>query len=286
MFTSLNTGAIGIQTDLAGALALAQAHRFQGVEFDIAEVTALAERHGLDAVGRMFAGAGLRPGSFGFPVDFRGDEATWRGGLDALPRQVEVAQALGTTRAATWILPSSDEMDLATNFRWHIDRLRPAAEILADHGIRFGLEFVGTPSMRTGHRYGFLHSIDGMMALGAAIGTGNIGLLLDAYHWHTSHGNLNDLAMLTNDDIVLVHVNDALAGIPLEQLQDTVRALPCETGVIDLAGFMQALARLAYDGPVIVEPFSQRLREMPPGDAARATADSLRQLWTTAGLDG
>ena len=130
----------------------------------------------------------------------------------------------------------------------------------------------------------FLHTVDGILALCAAAGSENIGLLLDAYHWFTSKGNLDDLAKLTNANVVVVHVNDALAGVPVDQLPDTTRALPCETGVIDLAGFMQVLAKMKYDGPVIVEPFSQRLREMTAEGAVQATAESLGQLWATAGL--
>ncbi len=285
MFKNLSPGAIGIHTDLAGALALASAHGFEGVEFSITEAADLAARHGIDHVRGLFAEAGVIPSNFGFPVDFRKDEATWRAGLEALPRLAKVAQELGATRTATWILPFSDELPFAENFRQHIERLRPAAQILADHGIRLGLEFVGPATTRAGHRYGFLHSLDGMLALCAAIGTDNLGLLLDSYHWHTSHGNLDDLAKLSNADVVVVHVNDALPGVPVDELQDLVRALPCETGVINLVGFMQALARMGYDGPVIVEPFSQRVREMPPDEAARATAASLHRLWKTAGIE-
>ena len=39
-------------------------------------------------------------------------------------------------------------------------------------------------------------------------------------------------------------------------------ALPGETGVIDLRGFLQALDRLKYSGPVMVEPFSERVNAM------------------------
>jgi sugar phosphate isomerase/epimerase len=40
---------------------------------------------------------------------------------------------------------------------------------------------------------------------------------------------------------------------------DTLKvALPMETGVIDLVGFMRALWEMGYDGPVMPEPFSQR----------------------------
>ncbi len=284
MFNNLSPGAIGIRTDLAGALALARAHGFQGVEFSIIEAAELVQWHGINYVRHMFDQAGVRPGNFGLPVDFRKSEEVWRTGLDALPRWAQIAQELGATRTATWIPPFSDEMTFAEHFRWHVARLRPVAQILADHGIRLGLEFVGPATARAGHRYSFLHSLDGMLALCAAIGTDNLGLLLDSYHWYTSYGSLDDLAKLSNADVVVVHVNDAPAGIPVDQQQDLVRALPCETGVINLVGFMQALARMEYDGPIIVEPFSQRLREMSPDDAAHATAESLRQLWAAAGL--
>jgi sugar phosphate isomerase/epimerase len=284
MYTSLSCSAIGIKTDLAGALALARQSGFPAVEFSITEAADLARQQGVDAVRQMFATAGVRPGGFGFPVEFRKDEATWRAGLQALPDLAKLAVALGVQRTATWLLPASDERTFAANFRWHVERLRPAAQILADHGIRLGLEFVGAATMRVGKRYSFVHSQDGLLALCAAIGGDNLGLLLDAYHWHTSHGNLDDLAKLSNADVVVVHVNDALAGVSTDSLPDTTRALPCETGVIDLAGFMHALVGMAFDGPVIVEPFSQRLREMSPPDAAHATAAALQQLWRTAGL--
>lgn len=286
MFTSLSCGAIGIRTDLAGALALARKSGFRAVEFSITEAASLTKERGADSVRQMFAAAGVRPGGFNFPVEFRKDEATWRAGLQALPDLAKLAVELGAMRTATWLLPFSDELSFAENFRWHVERLRPAAQILADNGIRLGLEFVGAATVRAAHRYGFVHSLDGLLALCAAIGGDNIGLLLDAYHWHTSHGNLDDLAKLSNADVVVVHVNDALAGVATDELQDLVRALPCETGVIDLAGFMQALARMRYDGPVIIEPFSQRLREMSPDDAAHTTAAALQQLWLTAGLTG
>ncbi len=62
------------------------------------------------------------------------------------------------------------------------------AQILADHGCRLGLEFVGPKTLRDSQRYPFIYTMAGMLALGDAIGTGNVGLLLDCYHLYTSHG--------------------------------------------------------------------------------------------------
>jgi len=76
-----------------------------------------------------------------------------------------------------------------------------------------------------------------------------------------------------------VHVNDGIAGRTAKEQLDQERALPGETGVIDLATFMGALVEMAYSGPVVVEPFSQRLREMAPEAAIKETAASLDRIW-------
>ncbi|MDH7571598.1 MAG: TIM barrel protein, partial [Armatimonadota bacterium] len=171
----------------------------------------------------------------------------------------------------------------AANFQFHVARFAPVARILADHGCRLALEFIGPQTLRNGKRYGFIHTMDGMLALAAAIGE-NVGLLLDAWHLYTSHGTLAEMDLLTNDQVVYVHVNDAPAGVPVDEQKDNVRCLPGETGVIDLPGFLRKLAAIGYDGPVTPEPFSQKLREMSPEDAVRTTAEALRKAWHAAGL--
>jgi sugar phosphate isomerase/epimerase len=87
--------------------------------------------------------------------------------------------------------------------------------------------------------------------------------------------------------VVAVHVNDAPAGIPRDEQIDTVRALPLETGVIDLAGFMRRLQAIGYDGPVMLEPFSQRLESLAASDPVAAVQEAGRAmdaLWRVAGL--
>ena len=127
--------------------------------------------------------------------------------------------------------------------------------------------------------------MEGMLEMAAAIGTGNVGLLLDAWHLYTSGGSLDDLDKISNADIVNVHVNDAPAGLTMAEYIDKDRRLPGETGVIDLAGFMGKLSALNYDGPVTPEPFSARLNALDdPLQAARETAASMDELWSRAGL--
>jgi sugar phosphate isomerase/epimerase len=51
------------------------------------------------------------------------------------------------------------------------------------------------------------------------------------------------------------------------------------TGVIDLKGFINTLAKIGYDGPVECEPFDQELRKMDQAAILQTTIDSLNRLW-------
>lgn len=285
MYKALSPNAVGLHPEnLGAAIALARTGGFAGVELNIREAAQLIEQRGAEEVKQMFAGAGIRPAAWGLPVDWRGDEQSWRRGLGELPRLAQAGAALGAPRTFTWVLPASDERPFDENRRFHLARFRPVAEILAEHGCRFGLEFVGPKTSRDGKRYPFIYCLDDMLELGREIGP-NTGLLLDCWHWHTSGGTLEQVRGLRPAEVVYVHVNDAPAGVPVEQQIDNVRALPGETGVIDIAGFLQALAAIGYDGPVVPEPFKKDLAELPDDEArVKLVGSAMDKIFQQAGL--
>ncbi len=123
-----------------------------------------------------------------------------------------------------------------------------------------------------------------MLKLCEAIGTGNVGLLFDAFHWYTSGGTRDDIHRLSDALVVDVHINDAAEGrCPDEQI-DNERRLPGESGVIDLATFLTGLKDIGYTGPVTPEPFSAKLRSMTPEQAINTTAEALLGVWRAAGV--
>jgi sugar phosphate isomerase/epimerase len=284
MYTSLSAGAIGIRVTLAEAIALAKETGFQAVNPSITEAADLVEKHGLQYVKDLFAQSGLRAGDWGMPVNFRKDEAAWQDGLKTLPKLAKLAEQLGWNRTDTWILPFSDELPFDENMRFVAGRLRPIAEILNEHGIRFGLEYIGPATLRAGHKYTFIHDQAGWKQLCAAIGTPNLCLMADAFHWYTSGSTLAEFGTLKNSDIVTLHLNDAIAGVPRDEQLDQVRCLPGEGGVIDLTGFLKTLVKIGYDGPALVEPFSKRVNAMAPKDAARETMQSIKKVFAAAGI--
>jgi len=277
-FKNFAPGHIGVKANQQQALEYAIKYGFGGIapsegEFanksaaEIGEWVALMKQKG------------IRYGAGGLPVEFRRDEAQFQKDMAQLPKRAALLKQLGVTRVATWITPGHNELTYLQNFKMLETRFREAAKVLKDNDIRLGLEFVGPRTSRERFRFPFACTQVDMMELVNAVGTGNVGLLLDSWHWYTSHGTVEELSRLSNKDIVHVHVNDAPSGIAVDKQMDTQRKLPVTTNVIDLKGFINALVKLGYDGPVECEPFDQELRKMDQAAIVQTTAESLNRLW-------
>lgn len=277
-YKNLACGHIGVGANQQQALEYAIKYGFDSIAPDVGEFenkSATEIREWVEIMGKK----GVRFGTSGLSVEFRRDEDSFIRDLARLPKQANVLRQLGVKRMATWIMPGHNELTYLQNFEQHKRRLREVAKVLEDNGIRLGLEFVGPRTSRARYRFPFICAQLDMMELVQAIGAGNIGLLLDSWHWYTSHGTIEELLHLSNKDVIHVHVNDAPSDIPVDQQIDNRRRLPVTAGVIDLRGFINALVKIGYDGPVECEPFDKELREMENDAALQKTIESLNRLW-------
>ena len=271
-------GHLGVRANQQKSLEYAVKYGFEGITpntGEFANKSASEIREWL----QLMKEKGVRYGAGGLPVEFRRDQERFKNDMAGLPRQSGILKQLGVTRVATWITPGSRELTYRQQFDMLTKRFREVAKLLKDYDIRLGLEFVGPRTSRSRSRFPFISTQIETMELVEAIGTGNVGLLLDSWHWYTSHGTVDELLELTNNDIVHLHVNDAPAGIDVDKQVDNRRALPATTGVIDLKGFINAMVKIGYDGPVECEPFNQQLRRMEPDAAVQKTSESLNRLW-------
>lgn len=273
MTIALTPGSIGVSVKSQEELnALAARHGFESVEPRGEELASMSPAK-LAAVQADLAAKRLTWASAGLPVDFRKDDRAFREGLAKLPRIAAGLRAAGAGRVSTYLMPSHDELTYRKNFAQHASRLREVAGVLKDHGLRLGLEYVGTQLLLVRGRYPFLHTLAEARELIAEIGTGNVGLVLDTWHWWTAGDTEADLRALKNSDVVSVDLNDAPKDIPKPQQKDNERELPVATGVIDTAAFLRALVAIGYDGPVRPEPFNKALNALD-NDAACAAASA------------
>ena len=283
MTIDLICGNIGVKATQREAVDLAQRHGFESVFPDAGELGRLSEPElqgllaDLEARGLVF-GAGF------LAVDFRRDEETFERGMADLPGYSRSLRRAGVRRTGTWLTPGSDSLTYLQHFKQTARRLREVARVLGDHELRIGLEYVGPKTSWTSRKYPFLHTLAETRELIAEIGLGNVGLVLDSWHWYHAGDGAADVTALRNEDVVAVDLNDAPADVPKDQQKDNARELPAATGVIDVAAFLRALVGIGYDGPVRAEPFNDAVRKMPREEAVAATARAMKKAFAL--LDG
>ena len=278
LYKNLGPGHIGVKANQRQALEYAVKYGFDSITPSPGEFQNKSTSEISDWL-KLMKDKGVRYGAAGLPVEFRRDEDRFKADMKRLPRQAAFLRQFGIKRIATWVMPGHNELTYLQKFKLLKNRFREVANVLKDNDIRLGLEFVGPRTTRARFRFPFICTHIGMMELVEAIGTGNVGLLLDSWHWYTAHGTIEELLQLTNNDIVHVHVNDAPSGIDVDKQMDNRRALPVTTGVIDMKGFINALVKIGYDGPVECEPFDQELRSMENDAALRKTIAALNRIW-------
>lgn len=272
----LSPGAIGVTASQTEAIDLAAKYGFEAVDPNGGYLASLSDAQLQNLIAGLKS-KGISWGAAGLPVDFRQDEAKFNEGMAALIKVAPVLQRAGVTRVTTWIMPCSKQLTYRQNFELHVVRLRAAARVLAGHGQRLGLEYVGTQSLRDSQKYPFLHTMAETRELIGEIGTGNVGLALDSWHWWTAGDSEADILALKNEDIVLVDLDDAPAGIPKEQQIDSQRELPAATGIIGVGQFLRAIMMAGYDGPMRAEPFNKALNDMDNDAACAATIAALKK---------
>jgi len=276
MYKTLDPGALGFGTTLLEAAEAAAACGFEGYWCGAGRDFSAPMEKTKEALEK----SGLKAAGFGLPLDFRKDAETFADGLDKLPQYAKYASEIGAKRTMTWILPFHETLDYADNFNLHRDRLKKVAEVLGSYGIQFGLEFVGTPSLRRTGKKKFIENLDETLELCHAISEPNIGVMMDVWHWDFAGHTLSDFSKFSGrNQIAAVHINDAPAGVKPEAQQDGCRTLPGATGVLNVADFFKGLAGLKYDGPVMAEPFDKTLGQMEFKRALDATIKAINGVW-------
>jgi len=262
-FPALNRATAGAGLSIEDYIALAANTGYQWIELDGAQVPGLFEL-GEERAATLLARHGVQIASFFLPVDWRHDEGRFAADMAKFAAFVPFVAALGARRCCTYLFPNLPTPPEES--RRQIERRFTLIDaLLADHGLRFGLEFLGPAHFLREPGHTFLYRMQDMLAFAEAIGP-NVGLLIDSLHWHCLGADRQALAALPPDRVIYAHIDDAPSG-PVAAQRDDDRLLPGE-GIIDLIGFIEGLAAAGYSGPIGIEIDGPYLRSDPPERAA------------------
>lgn len=110
-----------------------------------------------------------------------------------------------------------------------------------------------------------LPSLDAVLSLTRGAGAKNGGIMLDNLHMvRTGTSNADIATKLNSSDVIGVELNDGALARPVDFMDSVInrRLLPGD-GEFDIAGFLQAVWSLGYDGPIGVEVMNEYLRKWP-----------------------
>jgi sugar phosphate isomerase/epimerase len=276
MYLALNGVPIGGNLAWPEFARLASVTGFGGVDLMLGPAMAA----GVDETRSLLRGLHLRPSFASLPVEYRKDDAAFRLGLQKLEDAAPFCAAIGCPRLMTYIGSSSDTPKDELR-RLYKARLSEIAGILARSHCRLGLEFLGPLHIRKQFPHEFIWKMGEMLEFAKECGS-NVGLTLDAWHWHHAGGTVGDILAAGKERIVVVHFDDA-PDLPPDKIRDNQRLLPGE-GIIDLTGFLKALQKIGYEDSLSVEVFGRGLKEMPPAESARLCLESSVAVFNKAGV--
>ena len=286
MFVSLNGSLIGVKKDADGRTRpavdwpefarLAARVGYGGSDVNLAA----ARKEGVDATNALFSELKIRPGVENFPVVFTRDDGAFQSGLATLDEIAKFSVAIHCPRMMV-VLPPASETPKAELRKIYKDRLVAVSEVLARSNVRLGLEFLGPLHFRARLPHEFIWRMDEALEFAKECGP-NIGLQLDAWHWHHAGATVNDILTAGKSRIVSVHVSDAKKQPP-DEVRDNQRLFPGE-GVIDLIGFFQALEKIGYEDAVSPEPIGRVPPSASPEEGARMGLESTLKVMRKAGV--
>lgn len=281
---ALNPGIIGIKANFAQTLDYAIQYDYEAISPFTQEVMDSYSGPQLNEILAKMKENKISYDSTNIPVEFRRDNSKFNEDFKGLRKFCQTMEKQGATLMNTWIISSHNELTYNENMKQHAYRLGECAKVMKDHGIRFGLEYLGMRTMMTQNRYPFIGSMKEGKELIGEISESNVGFVLDTFHWYCANDTLEDLRTLKPEDVVVVDLNDARLGFTRETQLDGKRELPMATGVINTKDFLQGIIDIGYAGPVRTEPFNQPLNDLENEVALKLNRKSITKALATVGL--
>lgn len=192
--------------------------------------------------------------------------------FDLFQRRLSICQELDIPTML--IVPDvADRLDAQSIDRVQVSLVH-ATELAASFNVRLALEFRSTTR--------WCSSLPTAAALVSSIGSPNLGLCFDVFHYYTGPSKYEDLAYLTKENLFAVQLCD-LSGIAREMAGDGDRILPGE-GDFLLTPILDHLKHIDYQGYLTVELMNPEIWKMKPVQVAEAAYTCIRMLLGQAAM--
>ena len=124
----------------------------------------------------------------------------------------------------------------------------------AGHGLLIGFELMP---------FGMIDTLKDCMTMINGAGAKNGGIIFDLWHLAKMGTPYEEISRVPGKHIVSVEINDGTFTCPWSLHEDTINHRRfCGEGEFDIKGFLAALEKTGYSGPIGIEVLSQELRPL------------------------
>lgn len=124
----------------------------------------------------------------------------------------------------------------------------------AEHGVRIGFELMP---------FGMIDNLKEALTMLEGAGATNGGIIFDLWHLSKMGVPNEEISRVPLKHIVSVEINDGTFTCPWSLHEDTINHRRfCGEGEFDVKGFLAALEKTGYSGPIGIEVLSKELRPM------------------------
>jgi 2-keto-myo-inositol isomerase len=265
-------GATIMRSPLARDVEIASACGYGALEVWAGKLDSYLARHTLADLRDAMRTAGIAPWCINSIENITLLDAGGRAALlDEVERVAAVARAIEAPSIV--VVPGTGGApDRATVIDDAVAVLRMMTDAAGGEALAF--EFLGKPRCH-------VPTLDMAIEIVERVDRGNVGLVIDTFHFYAGGSRLEDIARVPVDRLLVVHLNGC-EDLPKPQLTDGHRLYPGE-GVIPIDGILGAIRGIGYDGTFSIEIFREEYWAHDPMLVARTAHEKADAVLSRAG---
>ncbi len=274
MFKNLEPSMLGLACSQSELIELTLTHKFRGIELDFDGLREQIQQHGLDHAIRFLKSAPIKITLARLPIDWAGDEASFKSELARLETVIGPLRVLGCQTLFTNVASGSDHLPYHQNFELHRERLPVIADALSALEMKFAIGF-DVPFGQDNEAIPFIREPQALVTLLKTTSSTNLGLIVDTWLWTITKGSFELLEGMTASQIADVRLSDVPEGFKLEKTTPKDRLIYGATGVVRGGSLLEWLRQIEYRGPLTPYAHASQFSGLGRDETVRQAAASI-----------
>lgn len=292
MLKNFSPNSLGINGRQSELIELALTYGFASMDIDMYEILRRSQRTTADDAAKFVKaamGEGMgrleQLGGFQLEIDLDADDDAFTSQVGALHPLAELAADLNVTRAYVTLPAATDRLPYHEYFETQRGRLAQISEVLGAKGIKLGVGFDASKSFAEEKQFDFVRNVEGLIAIVKAVGSDNVGYVIDTWDWAVGDGGMDQLSEIAGSDIVAVRLGNVSEDADPSKATRVDCVLPTAEGGMNHVAVVKQLIAAGFDGPISPSASSTQYKGQTRESTVKESQEAIDAICTAAGIE-